>query len=164
MRENLPRNEPSMRHQVQLADIILAGIVPDDSSADNHIDYQTTKAYAIACSKMIGLLAGLSLQENIVDAAIDEVLEIAKENAHTTIKILKMAGFERVPLNEGPKKPSNSQPADAQKEQVIAMAVDLENQAKNEKNPATAAALRIMAANMRRELANESTPEKNEVA
>lgn len=142
----------------QIADLIVPKILTgsiDPDEPENPINLKACKTYAMALGEMVGMIAGLALQDQHVDAAIDEVMKAAKRSAKKTREGLKSAGFSsRVERAENPS------PVKAQglpiptpsTEQQEAMIRDLEAQAAIEKDLATAAALRGMASNARKAL------------
>lgn len=138
----------------------------DDPLKGRRVNHKEAKAYAFACGQIAGLLAGLSLQEPAIDGALDEVLARAKEDARRTIKILNKHGFHGVPLNGAPVKEDSGVSPAAQAKQdettaALAMIDDLERQAAAEKDLAHAAALRVMASNMKRELFAKATEDQS---
>ena len=143
-----------------LAEIIIPRVLGGPEG--QRLDHKQAKEFALACGQMVGLLAGLSLQESVINQAIDEVMLAAKANARGTVVMLKQSGFKSKPASGAPvHKPTSIAPeAQAKQDATTAqleMIDSLERQALGEKDPASAAALRAMASNMKRELFAKAT-------
>lgn len=128
-----------------LAELILPKVlIVGDDGLTKDVNHDAAKEWAFACGHIIGLLAGFSLQEDVLDGAIDEICRAAKRQAKDSHRRLLSSGLITAePSHQG---------------QLAAMIEDLEKQAAIETDLASAAALRSMAASMRR------APAKKEVA
>ena len=103
------------------------------------IDYDKAKKCAFQCGGMLGFLAGALIKEEGINKAIDAVTQYATRVAMSTHKLL--VGKKLI-------KPQASTTPPTQLHDMIKT---LEQQAEAETNPATAAALRAMARNMRQD-------------
>jgi hypothetical protein len=153
--------DPAALARVVIAELVLPKIfhpeaVAQDGVKGHRVNHTEAKAFAFACGQIAGLIAGLSLQESTVDDALDEVCARAKVDAHRTLAILKKAGFASMPLAGTP---SGVSPAEQSKQDAttstLAMIDELERQAASTTDLAHAAALKVMASNMKRDLFNK---------
>ena len=157
-------------YKTMLAEMIFPKVInspPTDPKEERElVKHEEAKDWAFACAQVMGFLAGTSLQEDAIDAALNEAMRVAKATAHSTSEMISTTIGPAV-TGELPKprvrKPSvgvnsnngsnkatkTSAPMLEQKRRMIA---DLENQAELEKDPAGAAALRAMASNMKKEV------------
>lgn len=103
------------------------------------IEFDKAKRCAFQCGTMIGFLAGTTIKEEVMSGAIDAVMRHAKQVAMRTHKLLVE------------KKLIKPQASTTPPTQLHDMIKTLEQQAEAETNPATAAALRAMARNMRQD-------------
>ena len=143
--------------RLELCELILPKIMKDvNKEGTTEADFEAAKDYAFAAAQMVGILAGFTLQEAVMDGAIGECMNEAKAAAKFINEGLKKRGKFVIPegVPDLSAKPSTSA-EDASRVQQRAMILDLEKQAANEKDPAMAATLRIMADRIRREINGE---------
>ena len=142
-KRDAPKEVP---YRIALADVILPKILDVKTK---QVDFEESKRWAFSCGTMIGLLCGLTIKKESMSGAIDNVARLAKETAKRTHELLEKA-FGQAEGEEEKARPEGTGgvkvPVNTQHEHMVE---ELERQAKGEKDPAAAAALRLMAERMR---------------
>lgn len=144
-------DDPQLAARVAVAEVVIPAVILDGGL----INHEAVKVWAFALGQMIGYLAGISIQEDSMNGAIDEVASEAKVIAkviHASVEQLqKGRSIEDVvkSVREMRHHKSDSS-APAKQEQGASMAEDLERQAEGELDPAAKAAMKAMAAQIRR--------------
>lgn len=108
------------------------------------IQVNNPKAWAYACAQMLGLCAGLGLEESAIDDGLAEVLGVAKLFADMTVVAVTKSRLKV----EGKAEVAAPSIADAVAE--TQMVTDLQKQADDETDPAMKAALLAMMANLKK--------------
>ena len=155
--EKTPGSSQIKLARAHLAEAILPKILRGNGKDGfTTTDFSKAQDYAFAMAHMIGLLAAITLENSVLDGAIEECLESAKKAARFARDHLEQ--YDKFTKLEGSPDTASTRttsPSDARTQQV-AMIQDLEKQAANEPDLAHAAALRAMAERMRKELRGEN--------
>lgn len=140
--------KPELVRRAKLAEMVLPEIIKVGKASEPNIETAAAKHWAFACGHMLGMLAGCAIKAESMDAAIDEIAEVAKRYARETHEGLSERGL--LACLEAPAAPI--MPAVSQaKQQHKQMIADLEKQAENEIDPAARSALKAMAEQMRKQ-------------
>lgn len=145
-------DDPGAVARAELAALILPNVCLVGGTTINH---EEAKKWAFACGEMVGLLAGLSLQEGAINGAIAEVAIKAQSRAKDIRKNILDTGMVETPTPGAPVIGGTS-PADTANQQRH-MIADLRRQAETETDLATKAALKAMADSMEKELREASS-------
>ena len=142
--------------RAEIAEIVLPKVVHYVSKEGHTVtDFEKAQDYALAMAHVIGLIAALTLQEDVLDGAIEECFDYAKKGAHFVRGELKKRGKFTKPDGSPDGPTSNSSNTDSGRTQRMSMIQDLELQATKETDLVYAATLRAMAERMRKELNGE---------
>ena len=145
----------------EVAALVLPNIVVDPKNdGDRPIDRKVAKDWARAFAQTIGLIAGMAVKPDRIDAAIAELLKEAKETAHQSSKELSALEYAMgVPSNLSVRATQTEPKVDQQalKDEATRQAKqrhidDLKAQALTEQNEAAKQALLRFAETLEKEL------------
>ena len=120
-------------------------IVPDVLKPEGP-DKKLVKQWAFSLGHMLGLLVAMSIPEDEIDLALNEVTKEAKRVAKQATQFLAQLASRGLQ-----KRPARKKATDAYSEYRTQMIVDLESQAMIESDPAAKAALQAHANRLKKE-------------
>lgn len=134
-----------MRYRAQLMALIFPKVLQSNKDSNRLVmNNDALQDWAFACGGMIGLLAGVNIQEHAMDGAIEEVMLSAK---HMAIKTHNAVEKHFTAKAGAPTADGAAVSSLTQHQQMI---TDLQRQVELETDPAAKAALRAMAESLRK--------------
>jgi hypothetical protein len=150
--------------RAQLLQMVMPSCLKPEDDGKFSPDKQAVKEWAYSLGQLVGFLAGIVLQRDRLDGAIDEIAKEAKQiarRADDIVQLLDQLQDKPEPvMSQAQSRTDASARSEAKAEERKRMIQDLEDQASLEQDPAAKTALQTMANRLKTEADLEAKLEK----